>query len=242
MTDPSKYVKHIINEVLGTRTVAKPTCEAFANLPLQTRTAYASAMRFLGCESVKLPLGDIAAVPEEDRICASTLMLMSFYVDTGTPAWSSWRLDRLLEAVMSTPGGSVGDLLHALHELLDEYPCGLTVPMRNFIKDLVIQSFVQYRASFESTDLRWMAEKTVQHSTPAQAYLALHAVPPGVMQPKSVVAILRTLASTPYWEEAINTLSDDFNNKEAQELLREWLAEGVASPSAEDIKRTLGLV
>lgn len=242
MTDPNGFVQRVEGEVLSARTIAKPTCEAFAGLPLQTRMAYARAMRFLGCESVEAPPGDAPAVPEADRIRASRLMLLSLYLDTGTPAWSSWMLDRLAEAVMGAPAGSVGDLLHALHDVLGEYPCGFTEPMRNLIKALVVKSFTEHRASYETADLRWMVDKTAQHSTPAQAYLALHAVPPGIMQPKCAVAILRKLASTPYWEEAVNTLSDDLNSTEAQGLLRGWLAEGVSSPCAEDIKRILGLV
>jgi hypothetical protein len=240
MTDPSGFVQRIESEVLSARAIAKPTCEAFAVLPLQTRMAYATALRFLGCESVDVPPGDAAAAPEADRIQASRLMLLSFYLDTGTPAWSSWRLDRLLEAVMGTPGGGVGDLLHALHEELGKHPGDFTEPMGNLIKTLVVQSFVQHRASFEAADLSWMAHKTDQHSTPAQAYLALLAVPPEIRQPKCAVAILRKLAFTPYWKEAIDILSDDLNKREAQALLREWLAEGVAPPCAEDVQRLLG--
>jgi hypothetical protein len=242
MTDPSGFVQHVEGEVLSARAVAKPTCEAFVGLPLQTQIAYARAMRFLGCESVETPPGGAPAVPEEDRIRASRLMLLSLYLDTGTPAWSSWMLDRLAEAVMGTPGGGVGDLLHALHDVLGEYPCDFTEPMRNLIKALVVKSFTEHRSSYETADLRWMVEKTAQHSTPAQAYLVLHAVPPGIMQPKCAVAILRKLASTPYWEEAVKTLSDELNHKEAQGLLKAWFAEGVSSPCAEDMKRMLGLV
>jgi hypothetical protein len=239
MTDPNGFVQRVAGEVLSTRAVAKSTCEAFAALPLQARMVYARAMRFLGCEPVEVPPQDTPAVPEVGRIQASRLMLLSLYLDTGTPAWSSWMLDRLMEAVIGTPGGSVGDLLHALHEVLGEYPCDFTEPMRNLIKALIVKSFMEHRASYEAADLGWMVQETIMHSTPAQAYLALHAIPPAIMQPKCAVTILRKLASTPYWKEAIDTLSDDLNNGEAQELLREWLAEGVTRPYVEDVQRIL---
>jgi hypothetical protein len=241
MTDPNVFLQRVQEDVLGARTVSKPTCEAFADLPPQTQRAYARALRFLGCASVEVPRGDAATVSEMERIRASRLMLLALYLDSGTPAWSSWKLDRLLEAVMGAPGGSVGDLLHALYELLEDHPGGFTEPMGNLIKTLVIQSFVQHRASFDAADLSWMAHNTAQHATPAQAYLALLAVPPEIMQPICAVAILRKLVSTPYWKEAIDILSDNLNHEEARALLREWSAEGIARPYAEDVQRILGI-
>jgi len=167
------------------------------------------------------------------------LMLLSFSLDTSAPAWSSWMLDRLLEAVIGTPGGGVGDLFHALHRLLGAYSCNLTEPVRNIIKALVIQCFTQHRASYDATDLNWMVTKTIEGATPAQVYLALHAIPPTIMRPRCSLAILKALASTPYWCEALHTLDEDLTGQEAQALLAEWLAEGVHPSCVADVQSLL---
>src|SRR5436305_912390 len=104
MTNPSKFLSRVEYEVRDIRAIRESTCEAFADLPLESRTAYGRAMRFLGCESVEVMPGENVTVPEPDRIRASKLMLLSLYLDTSSPAWSSWLLDRLLEAVIGTPG------------------------------------------------------------------------------------------------------------------------------------------
>src|SRR5262249_29621494 len=241
MTRPNDFLQHVEDETLRARAVSEATCEAFSDMPLEIRTAYAGAMRFLGCNWVQVPSSNVATVLEEHRIRASRLMLLSLYLDTSAPAWSSWLLDRLLDAVMGTPGGTVGDLLRALHAVLGEYSCDLTEPVGNLIKALVVKCFTDHRASYETTDLRWMVRQTIECSTPAQAYLALHAIPPDVMQPSCLVYILRCLVSTPYWEEAVNTLNEDFGNREAQELMGKWMAEEIASScSREDVKLLLG--
>jgi hypothetical protein len=240
MINPNDYLHRVENEVIRTKAVSRPTCLLFADLPLEIRRAYAEAMRFLGCESVESSSRDTGIVPEAERIRAANLMLLKLGADSNDPRWSSWVLDRLLEAVMGTPGGSVGDLLHALHGLLGEYSCDLTEPVKNLIMALVVQCFTQHRVSYDASDLGWMVEKTVKGSTPAQAYLALHAIPPSIMRPRCAVAILKALTPTPYWKEAVNVLGDDLNNQEARALLAEWLAEGVQSSCVEEVQRLLG--
>src|SRR5262249_28857936 len=206
MTNPSDFLNRVEDEVLRTRTVSESTCAALGELPRESRAAYAGAMQFLGCDAAEMNPGEIVTVPELDRIRASKLMLLSLSLDTSSPAWSSWILDRMLEAVMNTPGASVGDLLHALQEVLDEYSCDLSWPVRNLIHDLVIKCFWEHRASYEAADWTWLVQKTIEHSPPAQAYLALLAIPPALMQPPCAVAILKELEGTPYREEAVGPL------------------------------------
>jgi hypothetical protein len=103
MTDTSEFLLRVESEVLRTRAVTKPTCEEFADLPSESRAAYAKSLRFLGCESANAPSEGVSPIREADRIRAVKLMLLSLYLDTSAPAWSSWMLDRLLEAVMCTP-------------------------------------------------------------------------------------------------------------------------------------------
>jgi hypothetical protein len=167
-------------------------------------------------------------------------MLLKLGVDSNDPRWSSWMLDRLLDAVTGAPEGSIGDLLHALYDLLGEDSCDLAEPVRNIIKDLVVQCFTQHRASYDATDLRWMVDTIVEGPTRAQAYLGLHAIPPAIMRPRCAVAILKALASTLYWKEAVNTLDEDLNSQEARALLCEWLMEGINPSCVEDVKRLVG--
>jgi hypothetical protein len=239
MTRTEDYLRLVEHEIRITKGFSKATCKAFAELPVESRIVYARAIAFVGCDLTTVPVGITAAASPADRIRAARLMLLKLGLDSSDPRWSSLALDRLLEAVMGTPGGSVNDLLHALHGLLGEYSCDLTEPVRNIIKDFVVQCFTQYRASYEAADLRWLVEKTVAATTSAQAYLALHAVPPDIMRPRCAVLILKALASTPYWKEALDTLDDDLNNQEARSMLAEWLREGIHLSCAEDIQRRL---
>ena len=239
MTNTNAYLKQVEDDLRKMREVGKGTCEAFAGLAVESQAAYARAMAFVGCERANASPDQPHRADEADRVRAVRLMLLKLGLDSSDPRWSSWLLDRLLEVLMGAPGGGVGDLLHALHELLGEQPRDLTEPMRNIIKDLVVQCFTQHRASYDAADLRWMVEKTMEGPTPAQAYLALHAIPPSITQPRCAMAILKALASTPYWTEAVNTLEEDLNNQEGRALLREWLAEGTDASCAKDVERLL---
>jgi hypothetical protein len=216
MTNPNDFLNRVEHEVLKARAVSESTCAAFADLPLESRAAYGRAMRFLGCQSVGLPASGAVSVPEVDRIRVSRLMLLGLHLDTDDPRWSSWMLDRLLEAVMGTPGGNVGDLLHALQEVLEEYSCDLSWPVRNLIRDLVIKCFSEHGDSYQAADWTWMVRKTIERSTPAQAYLALLAIPPDIMPPRCAVAILKELEGTPYQKEATNALEEDLHDPEAR--------------------------
>jgi hypothetical protein len=239
MTTIRELLETAETEILNTRRISGPTCEAFRRLPLETRTAYANAFRFLGCDSIPATAPGGITVSEPDRIRAASFMLLSLYIDTSVPAWSSWTLDRLLEAVLGPPGGSIGDLFHALYSILAEYSCALTEETATLIKTIVIKSFTEHRLSYEATDLHWMVHKTIVQSNAAQAYLALHALPPDIMEPECCISVLRRLVSTPYWAEALDTLHEDLRNPETKALLREWLAEGIASPFASDVAGVL---
>jgi hypothetical protein len=228
MINTNEFLCRLEYEVLKTRSVSELNCIAFADLSLESRAAYAQAMRFLGCESVETTPVATIPVPGSDRVRASKLMLLSLYLETSSPAWSSWMLDRLLEAVMGTPEASVVDLLRALQEVLEEYSCELTWPVRNLIRDMVIKCFSEHRPSYEAADWTWLVLKTIQRTTPAQAYLAYLAIPPEILTTQCAVAILKALDGTPYWSEAMNALEEDLPNSEAR-ILNEIGAEGLRS-------------
>src|SRR5258708_22833626 len=101
MTNIDGFWRLVEQELLNKRAVNKSTCEAFSGLHPGRRSAYAKAMSFLGCEVEEIPPQHADAVLETDRIRASRLMLLKLYLDTGEPRWSSWILERLLEAVVT---------------------------------------------------------------------------------------------------------------------------------------------
>src|SRR5262249_38036900 len=90
MTNLNDSLRGLEHEVVRTRAASEPPLEPSLALPLESRTAYARALRFLGCESVEVTLAESIMVPEPDRVRASKLMLLSLSLDTSSPAWSSW--------------------------------------------------------------------------------------------------------------------------------------------------------
>jgi hypothetical protein len=226
MTNVEDFLGRVEREIRNSGSVSASTCEAFADLPLESRMAYDKAMRFLGCETPDMPTIRDVSASEVDRVRASRLMLLRFFREPGNPAWSSWLLDGLSEAVMGTPGGSVGDLLYALHEIFGELSVNLTEPVKNLIKDVVVKSFTENRASYETSDFTGVIRKTIAGATPAQAYLALLAIPPSTMPAPCAVAILKGLEGTPYWMEARDTLDEDLQESRSLDLA-EWEADGL---------------
>ncbi len=222
MTNTRDFTQRVEHEVRNSRSLSESACEVFAKLPVETRIAYGSAVRFLGCKSAVWPTTSDVSVSEVDRIHASKLMLLGLYLDTNEPRWSSWMLDRLLQAVISTPGACASDLLHALHEVLEEHSVELTEPVFHLVRQIVVKCFTEHRASYEAADWTWMVRKTIEHATPAQAYLALLALPPDLM-PRCAAAILKELEDTPYRNEASwleEYLGDDDSRRLAEPSAR----------------------
>lgn len=229
-------------DVHTTATLSDSTLEAIAALEAESRIAFDIAMKFAGFHSpVKQPVQPVTAL-ERDRVRAARLMLLTLRLDSSDPAWSSWMIDRMLETVVELPGGSVDDLLHALHEILGEYAVELTKPVANLIKDIVVASYTRYRKSYESLDWKWLIHEVIEGESPAQNYMALLALPPSELFARSAIAILRTLVGTPYWDNAVASLREYVENEEGRSLLRQWLQEGIQASQAKDIKRMLELV
>jgi len=220
MTDSVDFPLRVAQQLRATKTISKSCCEEFDRLPLATRVAYVRAMNFLGCESLSIPADGPTAIPEMQRIRASKLMLLKIGLDSDEPRWSSWVLSQLLQAVIDTPSGRVSDLFHALFEILGEHSTALNEVVANFIKVCTVKCFTEYRDSYNASEFEWMMECIMTHSTPAQAYLAMLAVPPKLMQPRHVVAILKALTKTRYWTEAVAALADDLLDNE-QEIAKE---------------------
>jgi len=194
-------------------------------------------MRFLGCQLDDRAIASASTVSRTDRVLAAQLMLAGLAVDSGNPRWSSFVLDRLLEAVTHTKGGEVDDLISALFEVLSDYNGPLTETLKNLIKQLVIKCFTEFRASYEAADFSWMAERVAQDSNSSQAFVALHALPPQLMRPDVAVGIFKQLAYTPSWAEALNALDDDLRNEKARKMLKAWLRDQEAPSDLKDAVR-----
>jgi hypothetical protein len=226
MTNLDEFLRRVEREVRTNLAVGRATCEAFAELPVESRSAYDSAMRYLGCNSPDLTTSSRCSASAADRVRASRLMLLKFFREPSNPAWSSCLLERLAEAAMVTPGGSVGDLLSALHEILGEPDVALTATVTNLIRDVVVTSFTQHRASYESSDFTGMIRKTIEGATPAQSYLALLAIPPERMTASCASAILEGLKGLPYWIEGMDMLADVVQHSGRHDV-DEWGADGL---------------
>ena len=153
---------------------------------------------------------------EEEAMISARFKEMG--LETSNPAWSSWVLDRLLETAESGPGG-LQDLYVTLNAALREWSVQLTPGVASLIKDLVVKGFSQHGSAYRRMDWSWANEELKKDPLPASCYLFLHALPPDVATPVSIVTILRCLHDTAYGQEALATFSDDLNKPEVQRLL-----------------------
>jgi len=182
MTDTASFARQAELELRNTRTISSSTCQAWEQLAGEARTVYARAMAFLGCQPSGTGATPSQSAPESDRVVAARLMLMKLGLATDDPRWSSDVLDRLLQAVMGAPGGSVGDLVCALFGVLGDYRPDLS-------------------------NWRRMVESLGSNPTNAQLYLALHAIPPQFTPPQLADAIAKGLESTAFRDEAVSALA-----------------------------------
>jgi hypothetical protein len=207
MTDTNGFARLAEVELCRTGITSHSTCEAWQNLAPGGRNAFAKAMFFLGCPNVAASSYSPIATEEADRIAAARLMLLKLGLHSREPVWSSTSLQHLLEAVLSIPGGSLGDLFHALYEVLGDFSTPLSHAVVNFIKDVVVNSFTRYRPAYDSVNWAWFVERTHDGAAEAQLYLALHAIPPQHVPPWLTNLIAKGLESTPYCEEARTILA-----------------------------------
>jgi hypothetical protein len=144
---------------------------------------------------------------EADRIAAARLMLLKMGLDSGDPRWSSDVLDRVLNAVVETPQGGVGDMISALSGVLGDYSPELTGPVAGLIKDLVVKCFTGYRASYDAVDWKRLVGGLGPQAPTAQLYLALLAVPAQFVTSQLAETIRNALACTPFSAEAASALA-----------------------------------
>jgi hypothetical protein len=139
---------------------------------------------------------------------SAKLHLLRLNAQTNDPAWSSLMLERMLDAVMAVPGGEMGDVIVALHDVLGEHHVGLSGPTGHLIVQVVVGACSRNRASYEASDLSRLTGDLLDPNsriTPAQAYLMLHALPEAITR-QGRDRILTLLSETPYGDEARDML------------------------------------
>ncbi len=208
MTDTEEILRRVEHEVTSTGRVGEPTCRHLARLAPEVRATFDQALRFLGCPAPSTPSAPTSASPG-DRVRASRLMLLCFFRETGEPAWSSWALERVLQAVTDTPGGAVSDLLSALYLILGERGIVLSETVKNLIRDVVVLSVSRSRGAYETGGFPELLRMTTENLTAAQAYLAFLAIPPTMIEHACAAAILRALEGTPYISEVRETFEQE---------------------------------
>jgi hypothetical protein len=189
MIDTAALAEHAQHELQTTGVLSAGTCRAYELLPEGARAAYTPALSFLGCPQQAVSEETDVVTSESDRVLASRLMLVKLGLGGGDPRWSSAVLDRLLDGVMQSPSGSVGDLIQALHDLLGDSRVVLSQPVANLIRELVVRCFTGFPASYNAVNWRGFVEKFPGGATKAQLYLAANAVPPTFMSTRLADAI-----------------------------------------------------
>jgi hypothetical protein len=117
------------------------------------------------------------------------------------PAWSSHVLEKTIEEILSQPGSRIGDVFYALWDLGGKDDVALTKTMAALIRDIVVLCFTRYRTKYDAEDFQWMADRVQQGAAPAQAYLALLALPESLAS-ASRDAIVESLEGTEFHDEA----------------------------------------
>lgn len=202
MIETKDFAKNAEQDLRGNRKLALSTCRAWDELSPASKAALAPAMNFLGCDKQNVDGQSVPATEQADRIAACRLMLLLLGLDGREPAWSSYMLDQMLERVMEPLGGSVGDLFHALYSLLANYPSTLSPVVANLVKQLVVTCYTRHRSSYDAVDWDWFAQQASAGATPAQLYLALHALPPALVNVQLSQKITSAFASTPFHAES----------------------------------------
>ena len=219
MTKTSEFISHVEADLRTTRQISEATKASFDALPAESRAAIRQMTAFVGCETPAV-VGSYPTNPQ-DRVNAVAVMFLDFQIDTHDPKWSSWRLEKLLEAVLTTPQGEVVDLIRGFDLALKKYNVNLTETVANLVKDVVILSFTRARTAYQQASWGWANEELTKGVSPARCYLFLHALPPEKASPTAVVAILRGLDGTPYSAQAVDIRSDDLERADVKPLLRE---------------------
>src|SRR5262245_23016168 len=203
MTSAEPWMERVEQELRHSGGVSPALCADLEASSSPFAEAFQRALAFLGCEIVRAGR-DHRLATEDERVAATRLMLLKLQSHTAAPRWSSFVLDRLVDATMGTPGAHVTDVVVALHALLGELGSEMNREVANLVRDLIVTMFRRFAGQFVDAHyldaLRRVIDST-QALAPAQAYLVMHALPEAA-QPQYRGRILEALRDTPCAAEA----------------------------------------
>jgi hypothetical protein len=135
-------------------------------------------------------------------------MLLRLRAHTESPRWSSKVLEDLVEVSLRPVGAGVGDVVHALFDLLDETSGGPSETQANLAREIGVLLVGRHRRQYEAQDLSWLAAPLKSEDvTPPQAYFAAYLLPPALLV-SCREPILRALAGTRFAEEVARYLEE----------------------------------
>ena len=160
-------------------------------------------------------------------------------ISSHDPKWSSWLLDRMFDSALGDGRSTIPDILRGFDLALKRNNVHLTDTVANLIVSVIRTGLVHQKDFFRQVNWEWTRDEFAQGITPARAYLFQRCVPPGQLAPASVLTILRALKETPYLDEALAALGDDFQRPDLHHELQEWRSNGMGTEVAGKIDALL---
>jgi hypothetical protein len=214
----SELIEKVESDIRATRKIGDGTKSAFCNLDAETRAAYQQMMVFIGADMGLLDKS--YRTDPIERANAAALMFLWLQIDTPEPAWSSWVLEKMIDAVLKTPKGEPIDIIRGFDHALKKYNVRLTETVAKLVKDVMTSTFSKVGNWYQAADWHWANKALGNEISPARCYLFLNLLPPEKADAGSIVAILNGLADTPFVKEALAVLSDDLERPDVKPLVQ----------------------
>ena len=203
MTSAEPLMERVEQELRQSGAVSPQLCADIAASPSPVSEPFQRALAFLGCEAVRAGR-DARLATENERVAATRLMLLKLQPHTAAPRWSSFVLDGLVDAAMSTPGAHVTDVVVASHALLGELGSDMNREVANLVRDLIVTLFRRFAGQFGDAHYLDAVRRAVDGApalAAAQAYLVMHALPEAAL-PHYRHRILDAPRGSPFAAEA----------------------------------------
>jgi hypothetical protein len=207
MTNTHEFARRAEAELRATRTLNGETQQLLAILPNPERSVFSRAAGFIAGDDCGDGPASSDKTSPEDRMMASRLMLLKLRLDTSDPLWSSEILSRYIRCALSTPDGSLNDVLIPLSNLVGESDIELSPALAQFLKDVVVFSFTQHRPKYDAINWNSFIQSLGTHPTQAQCYLAFLAIPTENLSCSTAEVIVTRLAGTRYQDEVMSALA-----------------------------------
>lgn len=219
-------------------------CSAFTNLNNVEKAILASAFKFAGCAEIPtlIPSGIEHPVEESVRLWLCGLMLRRFSISSDEFQWSSWLIEQFWDSALNIPFAQISDAFKAILKAFHEFGSDLTFNTSEFIRAITyngkIRNMRKFRRFYQMDDFVWIKENSRYPISTIDAYLLLHVIPNN-WYPESLVAIVRSLAYTPFLEYALSLLIDELADSYARIFLVTWLNQETDTACRATIQRFL---